>query len=264
MMFFQLRFWLVLLVGIAAALSAGQVNAVILYQEDFEGTGGGAGWTNGDVLETAGAGPITWQKTTGNDSVEVTNTHGTLDGLAIDGSTQSQATNGHGKYIVPIVGTIGTGPHTLTFDLYGTSNSFVNVFGYHPNFGFQAFAAGWDFISPGNAAVAMGGTAGLDARVKGLISVTGHDPGNATQTVYAEMRLASDNSLLGSALYTNSDIDVSFLYYAQHSGDSRADRQGFDIDNILIVSGFVPEPTTFVLFGLGLVGLAGYGRRKRN
>ena len=78
--------------GIAATLSARQINAAIYYQEDFEGTGGGAGWTNGDVLETAGAGPITWQKTTGaSDSVEVTNTHGTLDGLAIDGSTQNQA-----------------------------------------------------------------------------------------------------------------------------------------------------------------------------
>jgi len=49
-------------------------NGAILYQEDFEGTG----WANGDALETVGAGPITWQKTTGWDSVEVTNTHGSV------------------------------------------------------------------------------------------------------------------------------------------------------------------------------------------
>ena len=263
MMFFQLRICLFFLVGVGAALSAGQVHAVTLYEEDFEGTGGGAGWANLDPLETVVAGPITWQKTTGQDSIEVTNTHGTLDGLAIDGSTQSQASNGYGKYIVPLAGTTGNVAQTLTVDLYGTNNSFVNIFGYHPGLGFQAFASGWDFISPGNPAVPMG-AASLNARVKGLISVTGHDPGNATQTVYAEMRLASDNSLLGSASYTNSDIDVNYLYYAQHSGDSRADRQGFDIDNIKIVSGFVPEPSTCVLFGLGLVGLAGCGRRKRN
>jgi hypothetical protein len=263
MMFVQLRICLVLLLIVTAALSAGQVNATILYQEDFEGTGGGAGWTNGDGLETTGAGPITWQKTSGHDSIEVTNTHGTLDGLAIDGSTQSQASNGYGKYIVPIAGTTGNVAQTLTVDLYGTNNSFVNTFGYHPNFGFQAFGSGWSFISPGNPAVPMG-AASLNARVKGLISVTGHDPGNATQTVYAEMRLASDDSLLGSALFPNSDIDVNYLFYAQHSGDSRADRQGFDIDNILIESGFVPEPSTCVLFGIGLVGLAGCCRQKRN
>ena len=237
-MFLQLRIFLVLLVGIAATLSAGQVSAVILYQEDFEG----AGWTNGDVLETVGAGQITWQKTTGNDSIEVTNTHGTLDGLAIDGSTQSQVSNGYGKYIVPLAGTTGNVAQTLTVDLFATNNSFFNVFGYHPVFGFQAMATGWEFISPGNPVVAMGGLASLNTRVKGLISVSGHDPGNLTQTVYAEMRLAFDNSLLGSAFFDNSDIDVNFLFYAQHSGDSRPDRQGFDIDNILIESGFVTEP----------------------
>ena len=238
-MFLQLRMFLVLLVGFAATLAAGKVNAVTLYQEDFEGTGGGAGWTNGDVLETVVAGPITWQKTTGQDSIEVTNTHGTLDGLAIDGSTQSQAANGYGKYIVPLAGTTGNVAQTLTVDLFTTNNSFFNIFGYHPGLGFQAMATGWEFISPGNPVVAMGGVASLNTRVKGLISVSGHDPGNLTQTVYAEMRLASDNSLLGSAFFDNSDIDVNFLFYAQHSGDSRADRQGFDIDNILIVDGFI-------------------------
>ena len=136
------------------------------------------------------------------------------------------------------------------------------MFGYSPGLAFTAFAGGWQFDSPGNAAVPMGGVAGLNARVKALISATGDGPGN---TVHAEMRLASDNSLLGSVtLPSDTSGHLPFLYYAQHSGDSRADRQGFDIDNIVIESGFVPEPSTCVLFAIGFVGLAGCGRRKRN
>ena len=75
-----------LLVSIAAALSAGQVNAGILYQEDFES------WTAGTALETVVVGTLNWSKNTGFDSIEVTAMHGTLDGNAADGSTQNSLT----------------------------------------------------------------------------------------------------------------------------------------------------------------------------
>lgn len=255
MMFFQLRICLFLLVGVGAALSAGQVNAVVLYQENFEG------WTNGTVLETAGVGTIDWTKFTTQDSVEVTSNHGTLDGKAADGSTQSQAANGYGKYRVAHG---STAAHTMTVDLYTTANSFENLLGFSPGLALVAGAGGWEFRSPGNAAVPLGGVAGLDTRVTGLISVTGE---SATAQVYAQIVRFSDNVVLGSTAGLISDTTgghLGLVNYWQHSGASRTDRQGFDIDNILIVSGFVPEPSTCVLFGLGLVGLAGCGRRKRN
>jgi hypothetical protein len=161
-----------------------------------------------------------------------------LDGNAIDGSTQDSATSEYGKYTVAIAGTTELVAQTLTADLYTTANSFENLFGYSPALSFAAGPGGWEFRSPGNAAVPMGGVAGLDTRVSGLISVTGDGSGNS---IHAEMRLASDNSLLGSANVTSDTTGhLSFLLYWQHEG--RSDRHGFDIDNILIESGFVPGP----------------------
>ena len=229
-MFFQLRICLLLLVGVAGALSAGQVNAVILYQEDFEF------WTPDTPLETVmWPATLNWLKNTSFDSVEVTNTHGTLDGNAIDGSTQDSPSSQYSKYTVAIGGMTGLVAQTLTVDMYTTANSFENLFGYAPGLSFAAGPGGWEFRSPGNAAVPMGGVAGLDTRVSGLISVTGDGPGNS---IHAEMRRASDNSLLGSANVTSDTTGyLSWLLYWQHEG--RSDRLGFDIDNILLVDGFI-------------------------
>lgn len=64
---------------------------------------------------------------------------------------------------------------------------------------------------------------------------------------------------LTDSKYKNlTDTTVDFQWYPSGTGTGDS-----DIDNIIIEGSFIPEPSTFLLAALGLLGLLGFTRRRR-
>jgi hypothetical protein len=63
-------------------------------------------------------------------------------------------------------------------------------------------------------------------------------------------------------------IELSFLNLTAPSSPTelkfgfRHDPSWFDLDDVSVTGPAIPEPTTILLIGSGLIGLAGYGRKK--
>ncbi len=69
-----------------------------------------------------------------------------------------------------------------------------------------------------------------------------------------------NNHTSGTDKYAgDSSLEIDFSFYSAFGG-SKYDT--IQTDNIMIESAPVPEPATMLLLGTGLIGLAGFGRRK--
>lgn len=91
------------------------------------------------------------------------------------------------------------------------------------------------------------------------------DPFNSSNSDFFEIyRLLADSELLD---YLPNDITLAagtIIVGFNDNGAWNTIGNDHDYDDIIIALRPVPEPTTIALFGIGLLGLAGIGRRKMN
>ena len=73
-------------------------------------------------------------------------------------------------------------------------------------------------------------------------------------------QLTEDSNILG---YLGDSFTLSAGTYIIGFNDNGKHWEGdFDFDDIIIAAKPVPEPATMLLLGSGLIGLAGFGRKK--
>ena len=60
-----------------------------------------------------------------------------------------------------------------------------------------------------------------------------------------------------------SAIDLTQIDILFSGGNNNNVRSGFLLDNLIVEGHVIPEPSTFLIWSLGLLGLAAYARRRR-
>jgi hypothetical protein len=233
-----------------------------------------AGWTCNGTCGSLGANGVVTLSPTGNSSYQYVSTNGSTSTAVLPGAMQTNETNGS---------TLATSIFAATA---GTNLNFYFNFITSDGGGFADYA--WaELFNSSNVPVSLLFTA-RTAPTGSIVPGTGLPPPNATLTpssvpiippgpAWSPLGSSSGECFAAGCGYTgwvdsnftittagNYYLEVGVTNWLDQAFDTGLAMDGVTVGGVPIVPpGVTPEPSTLVLLGTGLVGLAASVRRKR-
>jgi len=234
--------------ALAVVFAMGNAHATVLYSEDFESL------ADGNLAGTDG-----WFTSPGGGSNALN--IGTAQDLspatrAIINTSSTNLNYGRGSTLAPV---LGDDPYVLEFDL-GTVAATDSWFGFR-NGGFSGGLAGasagvWKVDFRGITAETVQFVSTISSGTPISVRLT-LDVSTGPGTILGEFDDGSGFVTIGTGAY---DLDIAIGGITQIGGYMSAGTAGIDVDNIVLSSVPIPEPSSMSLMALGM--LLAFRRRR--